>query len=154
VISLAVPAAGWVGSSHPEITPPTNFHQLRDTTDPALVRRLVFIDERWTRDQHDLHSRGDRGRLLLARVPHQHGKRLTFIAGLSHEGILAPCVTEGPINSDSFAPRSGSSSSPSSNPAASSSSTIPAATWRRIGSLPDCFSPDECSHHIRNTRHA
>jgi hypothetical protein len=86
---------------------PSNFHQLRDTTDPALVRRLVFIDERWTRDQHDLHSRGDRGRLLLARVPHQHGKRLTFIAGLSHEGILAPCVTEGPINSDSFAARVG-----------------------------------------------
>ena len=32
VISLAVDAAGWVGSSHPEITPPSNFHHLRDTT--------------------------------------------------------------------------------------------------------------------------
>ncbi|WPZ31960.1 site-specific DNA-methyltransferase (plasmid) [Sulfitobacter sp. OXR-159] len=32
MISLAVAAAGWVGSSHPEITPPSNFHHLRDTT--------------------------------------------------------------------------------------------------------------------------
>ncbi|WP_273069954.1 hypothetical protein, partial [Thioclava marina] len=32
VISLAVLAAGWVGSSHPEITPPNNFHHPRDTT--------------------------------------------------------------------------------------------------------------------------
>ncbi|MDZ4093473.1 MAG: hypothetical protein U1D35_01015, partial [Paracoccaceae bacterium] len=31
-ISLAVAAAGWVGSSHPEITPPANFHHLHDTT--------------------------------------------------------------------------------------------------------------------------
>ncbi|MBW6507886.1 MAG: hypothetical protein K0B00_14245, partial [Rhodobacteraceae bacterium] len=32
VISLAVAAAGWVGLVHPEITPPSNFHHLRDTT--------------------------------------------------------------------------------------------------------------------------
>jgi len=29
---LAVPAAGWVVVDHPEITPPSNFLQLRDTT--------------------------------------------------------------------------------------------------------------------------
>ena len=32
VISLAVAAADWVGLVHPEITPPSNFHHLRDTT--------------------------------------------------------------------------------------------------------------------------
>ena len=32
MISLAVAAAGSVGSSHPEITPPSNFHHRRDTT--------------------------------------------------------------------------------------------------------------------------
>ena len=32
MISLAVAAAGWVGLVHPEITPPSNFHHLRDTT--------------------------------------------------------------------------------------------------------------------------
>ncbi|WP_210402744.1 hypothetical protein, partial [Thioclava sp. DLFJ5-1] len=29
-------AAGWVGSSHPEITPPNNFHHPRDTTVPEF----------------------------------------------------------------------------------------------------------------------
>jgi hypothetical protein len=38
VISLAVHAADWVGSSHPEITPPSNFHQLRDMTCPIYKR--------------------------------------------------------------------------------------------------------------------
>jgi len=37
VISLAVAAAGWVGSVHPEITPPSNFHHLRDTTLMSLT---------------------------------------------------------------------------------------------------------------------
>jgi hypothetical protein len=32
VISFAVAAADWVGLVHPEITPPSNFHHLRDTT--------------------------------------------------------------------------------------------------------------------------
>ncbi|WP_454282280.1 hypothetical protein, partial [Roseovarius sp. MBR-79] len=36
-ISLAVPAAGWVGFVHPEITPPSNFHHLRDTTRVCLA---------------------------------------------------------------------------------------------------------------------
>jgi len=31
-LSLAVPAAGWVVQDHPEITPPSNFHQTPDTT--------------------------------------------------------------------------------------------------------------------------
>ncbi|MET4104526.1 hypothetical protein ABIE58_003978, partial [Roseovarius sp. MBR-78] len=34
---LAVPAAGWVGFVHPEITPPSNFHHLRDRTAPATT---------------------------------------------------------------------------------------------------------------------
>jgi len=38
VISLAVAAAGWVGSSHPEITPTSNSHHLRNTTADWAVR--------------------------------------------------------------------------------------------------------------------
>jgi hypothetical protein len=40
VISLAVGAAGWVGATHPEITPPSNFHHFRDTTmiDGTIVK--------------------------------------------------------------------------------------------------------------------
>jgi hypothetical protein len=36
VISLAVAAADWVGLVHPEITPPSNFHHIRDTTNWKL----------------------------------------------------------------------------------------------------------------------
>lgn len=36
MISLAVAAAGWVGLVHPEITPHSNFHHLRDTTSATL----------------------------------------------------------------------------------------------------------------------
>jgi transposase len=132
------------------------------------------------------------------------GKTLTFIAGLRHEGILAPCVIEGPINSDGFAawveqflipelepgsivvldnPGSHKTSrvrkllraagikllflppySPDLNPIKQvfskrkhllrkANERTVQATWRRIGSLLDCFSPDECSHYIRNTGH-
>ena len=45
MISLAVAAAGWVGSSHPEITPPSNFHHLRDTTLDRMAERLAAWPE-------------------------------------------------------------------------------------------------------------
>jgi len=49
VISLGVAAADWVGLVHPEITPPSNFHHLRDTTHWAEesvtgLNRIVFIN--------------------------------------------------------------------------------------------------------------
>ena len=34
---MAVPTAVWVGLVHPEITPTSNFHQLRDTTGPTIA---------------------------------------------------------------------------------------------------------------------
>ena len=37
---LAVPAAGWLVHDHPEITPPSNFHQLRDTTNKQSMTPL------------------------------------------------------------------------------------------------------------------
>jgi hypothetical protein len=44
VISLAVAAADWVGLVHPEITPPSNFHHLRDTTD-IIARHLKALGQ-------------------------------------------------------------------------------------------------------------
>jgi len=41
VISLAVLAAGWVVASHPEITPPSNFHHFRDTTSPNATKHTA-----------------------------------------------------------------------------------------------------------------
>lgn len=43
-----------------------------------------------------------RGEPLLAKVPHGHWKTLTFLAGLRHDRIVAPCVIDGPINGVSF----------------------------------------------------
>lgn len=40
---------------------------------------------------------------MIDKVPHGHWKTLTFIAGLRHDGIVAPCVIDGPINAESFA---------------------------------------------------
>ena len=50
MISLAVAAADWVGLVHPEITPPSNFHHLRDTTGErstwAVTANRVIIPAR------------------------------------------------------------------------------------------------------------
>jgi transposase len=76
---------------------------LQRRLDLATVRRLVFIDETWAKtNMTRTHGWGDRGKPLLTKVPHGHWKTLTFIAGLRHDGIVAPCVIDGPINGQSF----------------------------------------------------
>jgi len=44
---------------------------------------------------HGWHTKGE---ALTDKVPHGHWKTLTFIAGLRHDGIVAPCVIDGPVN--------------------------------------------------------
>ena len=65
--------------------------------------RLVFIDETWVKTNMT-RTRGwsPRGTPLLAKVPHGHWKTLTFLAGLRHDRIVAPCVVDGPINGVTF----------------------------------------------------
>lgn len=65
--------------------------------------RLVFVDETWAKTNMT-RTRGwsPRGAPLLAKVPHGHWKTLTFLAGLRHDRIVAPCVIDGPINGLSF----------------------------------------------------
>jgi transposase len=43
-----------------------------------------------------------RGTPLVAKVPHGHWTTLTFLAGLRHDRIVAPCFIDGPINGISF----------------------------------------------------
>ena len=43
-----------------------------------------------------------RGQRLLAKVPHGHWKTLTLVAALRQDGVVAPCVFDGPINGQSF----------------------------------------------------
>ena len=89
-----------------------------ETERPSLVRartrwrthqhrldasRLVFVDETWVKTNMT-RTRGWslRGTRLMAKVPHGHWKTLTFLAGLRHDRIVAPCVIDGPINGVSF----------------------------------------------------
>jgi len=61
------------------------------------------VDETWAKTNMT-RTRGwsPRGAPLLAKVPHGHWKTLTFLAGLRHDRIVAPCVIDGPINGLSF----------------------------------------------------
>src|SRR5271157_5110071 len=68
--------------------------------DPA---RLVFIDETATStNMVRLRGRCLRGERLVASVPHGHWKTITFVAGLRHDGIIAPFVLDGAMNGPTF----------------------------------------------------
>lgn len=68
--------------------------------DPA---RLVFIDETATStNMVRLRGRCPRGERLVASVPHGHWKTITFVAGLRHDGIVAPFVIDGAMNGPIF----------------------------------------------------
>jgi transposase len=65
--------------------------------------RLVFIDETWVKTNMTRACGWcPRGQPLIAKVPHGHWKTLTFLAGLRCNGIVAPFVLDGPINSIAF----------------------------------------------------
>jgi transposase len=64
---------------------------------------LVFIDETWAKtNMAPIRGWSRKGQRLKAHVPHGHWKTMTFLAGLRHDGITAPCVFDGPINGESF----------------------------------------------------
>ena len=67
------------------------------------AKRLVFIDETWTKtNMTRLHGRCAKGQRLVAHAPHGHWKTMTFVAGLRCDGIVAPCMFDGPINAACF----------------------------------------------------
>lgn len=47
-------------------------------------------------------GRCGKGERLKAAIPYGHWKTTTFLAGLCHDGIIAPLVLDGPIDADSF----------------------------------------------------
>jgi transposase len=49
-----------------------------------------------------LRDRCLRGERLVASVPHGHWKTTTFVAGLRHDGIVAPFVIDGAMNGPIF----------------------------------------------------
>ena len=67
------------------------------------VRRLVFLDETWTKtNMARLYGRAVRGQRLIGRIPHGHWQTTTFLAGLRHDRIVAPLVLDGTIDGETF----------------------------------------------------
>lgn len=63
----------------------------------------MFIDETWaSTNLAPRFGRGPRGQRVLGKAPFGHWKTTTFLAGLRHDGITAPCVFDGPINDQRF----------------------------------------------------
>lgn len=48
------------------------------------------------------YGRAPRGTRLAMSVPYGHWKTTTFVAGLRHDRIDAPCVIDGPMNGELF----------------------------------------------------
>jgi DDE superfamily endonuclease len=70
--------------------------QWRGHHDKIDVARLIFIDDNLGQDEHDATSR------LVAKAPHGHWQTMTFVVGLRCDGIHAPYLLKGPINTRSF----------------------------------------------------
>ncbi len=66
-------------------------------------RRLVFIDETWTKtNMTRLRGWAPRGERLVDKVPQGKWKTATFLAALRNDRIDAPCLFDGPINGERF----------------------------------------------------
>ena len=74
--------------------------ELKATLD---ITRLVFLDETWTKtNMVRLRGRAPCGQRVRGRVPWGHWHTTTFLAGLRHDGIVAPMVLDRPINGAAF----------------------------------------------------
>ena len=57
----------------------------------------------WTKtNMIRLYGWAEVGQRLVDEVPHGHWNTSTFIAGLRQDGLIAPCVFNGPINGELF----------------------------------------------------
>ena len=66
-------------------------------------KRLVFIDETWTKtNMAPLRGWGPRGSRVKGKAPFGRWQTMTFIAALRQDGIAAPCLFDGPINGEVF----------------------------------------------------
>ncbi len=66
-------------------------------------QRLVFIDETGANTKMTRrYGRARRGQRVIGKVPHGHWKTTTFVAALRHDGLTAPLVVDGAMNSDVF----------------------------------------------------
>ncbi len=64
---------------------------------------FVFLDETSaTTNMIRRYGWGARGERLVDAAPYGHWRTTTFVAGLRHDGIIAPCVLDGPMTGRAF----------------------------------------------------
>ena len=67
------------------------------------IRRLVFIDETGASTKMArLYGRSPYGQRCVAALPHGHWKTTTFVGALRANGMTAPMVLDGPMDSMAF----------------------------------------------------
>jgi len=67
------------------------------------ITRTLFIDETWVKtNMSPLRGWGEKGKKLYGQAPYGHWQTMTFVAALRHDGIVAPCVLDGPMNARCF----------------------------------------------------
>jgi len=67
------------------------------------VRRLIFVDETWSKtNMTRLRGRAPVGERLIEKVPAGHWKTTTLVAALGVEGVHCSTVVDGAINADVF----------------------------------------------------
>ena len=67
------------------------------------AERLVLLDETGaTTAMTRLYGWGPRGERPVDAVPAGHWKTTTFVAGLRRDGVIAPCVLDGPMTGEMF----------------------------------------------------
>ncbi|MEJ0096254.1 MAG: IS630 family transposase [Methylocella sp.] len=86
-------------SSREQDRPDISRHRKRWRAYQGLIdpKRLVFIDETWTKtNMTRLHGWAPKGQRLVDKVPHGHWETATFLAALRNDRIEAPCLIDGP----------------------------------------------------------
>ena len=69
------------------------------------AERFVFVDETGATTAMTVlctYGWGPRGERLVDAVPAGHWKTTTFVAGLRRDGVIAPCVFDGPMTGEMF----------------------------------------------------
>jgi hypothetical protein len=85
--------------------PDISRHRARWRAYQGLIdpRRLIFIDETWTKtNMTRLHGWAPKGERLVDKVPQGKWMTATFLAALRKDRIDAPCLFDGPINGERF----------------------------------------------------
>ena len=75
----------------------------QDWSGQVDARRLIFIDETWTKtNMTRLRGRAPRGQRLIDKTPHGHWHTTTLIAALGMEGLRCSTVVDGAVNGQVF----------------------------------------------------